>query len=73
MDFVELTPSEGKKYCLVIVDMFDIIKEIIPRWRISRKISSDNGTHFISAASKAVGEYLGMQPVEVWWKEKMAH
>lgn len=22
MDFIELTPSEGKKYCLVIVDMF---------------------------------------------------
>lgn len=22
MDFIELTPSEGKKYCLVVVDMF---------------------------------------------------
>jgi len=22
MDFIELSPSEGKKYCLVMVDMF---------------------------------------------------
>lgn len=61
MDFNELTPSEGKKCCLVIVDMFSkwaeafptskqdatavtktLIREIIQRWGIPGKISSDN-------------------------------
>ncbi|XP_060941493.1 protein NYNRIN-like [Limanda limanda] len=79
MDFIELTPSEGKKYCLVVVDMFSkwveafpsskqdssavakaLLGEFIPRWGIPRKISSDNGTPFVSAALKSVGEYLGI-------------
>ena len=80
MDFIELTPSEGKKYCLVFVDMFSkwveafptskqdsaavakaLIREIIPRWGIPGKISSDNGTPFVSAALKSVGEYFGIE------------
>ncbi|XP_062255780.1 protein NYNRIN-like [Platichthys flesus] len=78
MDFIELTPSEGKKYCLVIVDMFSkwvevfptskqdtgavvkaLITELIPRWGIPSKISSDNGTPFVSAAQKQMSKYLG--------------
>ncbi|XP_036977326.1 uncharacterized protein LOC119032358 [Acanthopagrus latus] len=79
MDFIELTPSEGKKYCLVVVDMFSkwveafptskqdaaavakaLITEIIPRWGIPAKISSDNGTPFVNTALKSVGNYLGI-------------
>jgi len=79
MDFIELSPSEGKKYCLVMVDMFSkwieafptarqdasavakaLLTEIIPRWGIPEKISSDNGTHFVNQALKQVGEYLGI-------------
>ncbi|XP_044071330.1 uncharacterized protein LOC122884903 isoform X3 [Siniperca chuatsi] len=79
MDFIELTPSEGKKYCLVIVDqmwsMFSkrveakqdspavarsLIRDIVRCWDIPDKISSDNGTPFMSAALKSVGEYLGI-------------
>ncbi|XP_047676510.1 uncharacterized protein LOC113649215 isoform X1 [Tachysurus fulvidraco] len=79
MDFIELTPSEGKKYCLVIVDMFSkwveafptskqdasavakaLLSEIIPRWGIPDKISSDNGTPFVNQALRRVGEYLGI-------------
>ncbi|XP_038658272.1 protein NYNRIN-like [Scyliorhinus canicula] len=79
MDFIELTPSEGKKYCLVMVDMFSkwvevfptakqdasavtkaLLTEIIPRWGIPEKSSSDNGTPFVNQALKQVGEYLGI-------------
>ena len=73
MNFIELTLSEGKKYCLVFVDMFSkwveafptakqytgavvkaLLTEIIPRCGISSKISSDNGTPFVSAALKQI-------------------
>ena len=30
MDFIELTPCEGKKYCLVIIDMFSKWTEVFP-------------------------------------------
>lgn len=79
IDLIELTPSEGKKFCLVRVDMFSkwvdktpdlqtrlsssgngTIKDVIPRWGIPTKISSDNGTPFVSAALFQVGEYLGI-------------
>jgi len=30
MDFIELSPSEGKKYCFVIVDMFSKWVEAFP-------------------------------------------
>ncbi|XP_047231734.1 uncharacterized protein LOC124874432 [Girardinichthys multiradiatus] len=30
MDFIELTPAEGKKYCLVVVDMFSKYVEAFP-------------------------------------------
>lgn len=30
MDFIELTPSQGKKYCPVIVDMFSKWIEVFP-------------------------------------------
>lgn len=79
MDFIELTPSEGKKYCLVLVDMFSkwveafptskqdasavakaLLSEIIPRWGIPEKISSDNGTPFVNQALHQVEERLGI-------------
>ena len=37
-----------------------LITEIIPRWGIPRRISSDNGTPFVSASLKQVGEYFGI-------------
>ncbi|XP_060786601.1 uncharacterized protein LOC132892291 [Neoarius graeffei] len=79
MDFIELTPSEGKRYCLVIVDMFSkwvevfptakqdseavvkaLLRDVIPRWGIPSKISSDNGTPFVNAALKKIGAFLGI-------------
>ncbi len=79
MDFTELSPCEGKKYCLVIVDMFSkcievfptgkahaaavarmVLREIIPRWGISRKLTCDNGTHFVNNAIKQMSDYLGI-------------
>ncbi|TKS65903.1 putative nuclease HARBI1 [Collichthys lucidus] len=79
MDFIELTPDKGKKYCLVMVDMWSkwveafpakhanshavtkaLLTEIIPRWGIPSRISSDNGTHFVNAAVEAVGQFLGI-------------
>lgn len=77
-DFVELSPSEGKKYCLVMVDMWSkwvevfpsskqtanvvakaLITEIIPRWGIPTKLSSDNGSHFVNDAISQLSAYLG--------------
>lgn len=71
MDFIELSPCKGKKYCLVIVDMFSmwievfptakadataiakvLLREILPRYGIPRKLSCDNGTHFVNNAIK---------------------
>uniref|UniRef100_A0AAQ4RBM9 Integrase catalytic domain-containing protein n=1 Tax=Gasterosteus aculeatus aculeatus TaxID=481459 RepID=A0AAQ4RBM9_GASAC len=79
MDFVELSSSEGKKHCPVMVDMFSkwvevfpsskqttttvakaLISEIIPRWGIPSKISSDNGSHFVNQAITELGAYLGI-------------
>ncbi len=79
MDFIELSPCEGKKYCLVLVDMWSkwvgafptskqdaaavakaLLTEIVPRWGIPQKISSDNGTHFVNEAIKEVGTFLGI-------------
>uniref|UniRef100_A0A8P4FYC4 ribonuclease H n=1 Tax=Dicentrarchus labrax TaxID=13489 RepID=A0A8P4FYC4_DICLA len=78
MDFIELSPCEGKKYCLVLVDMFSkwvevfpsskqdagavakaLLREIIPRWGIPTKLSSDNGPAFIHQAMKEMSEFLG--------------
>lgn len=79
MDFIELTPSEGKKYCLVMVDMWSkwveafptskadasavaraLLSEIIPRWGIPQRLSSDNGSHFANEAITQVSHYLGI-------------
>ncbi|XP_029699758.1 uncharacterized protein isoform X1 [Takifugu rubripes] len=76
MDFIELHPAEGKKFCLVFVDMWSkwveaiptskaararaLITEIIPRWGIPEKISSDNGTHFVNEALTQISVYLGI-------------
>lgn len=77
MDYIELTPHKGKKYCLVMVDMFSkwteamptskadskgvakmLLQHIVPRWGIPRKISSDNGSHFVNSAIKTLSEGL---------------
>ena len=79
MDFIELNPSEGKKYCLGIVDMFSkwievfssskddsgavvkaLITEIITRWGIPSRISSDNGSHFVNDIIRKLGSYFGI-------------
>ncbi|KAK7925084.1 hypothetical protein WMY93_007394 [Mugilogobius chulae] len=79
MDFIELTPCEGKKYCLVLVDIWSrhveafpckhassnavvkaLITEVVPRWGIPEKISSDNGSHFVNKAVEEVGRFLGI-------------
>lgn len=38
-----------------------LLTEIVPRWGIPRKISSDNGTHFVNEAIKQVGQFLGIE------------
>ncbi len=53
MDFIELTPCGKQKHCLVMVDMWS-------KWGIPRKISSDNGRHFVNDAIKQVGQFLGI-------------
>lgn len=54
VDFTELTPRKGKKYCLVMVDVWSkwsfadaLLAEIIPRWGIPAKISGDKGALFV--------------------------
>ncbi len=37
-----------------------LLTEIGPRWGIPRKISSDNGRHFVNDAIKQVGQFLGI-------------
>ncbi len=80
LDFIELSPCEGNKYCLVLVDMWSkrveafptskqdaaavekaLLTEIVPRWGIPQKISSDNRTHFVNEAIKEVGTFLGIK------------
>lgn len=79
IDFTGLTASEGKKYCLVMVDMWSqwfeafpwskqnsavvakvLLREMIPRWGIPAKISSDNETPFINEIITQVNEFLGI-------------
>lgn len=69
MGLIELPPREGKKYCLVIVNMYFkwievfstakadatavaklLLREILPRYGIPRKLSCDDGTHFVNNA-----------------------
>lgn len=78
MDFIELTPSEGKKYCLVMVDMWSkwvevfptskcnaqsvakaLLRDIIPRWGIPDRLSSDNGAHFANTALAEMSSHFG--------------
>lgn len=68
--FFELTPSAGKKYFLVMVDMHifcanEVAKApltaIIPRWGIPSKISSDSGTHFANEVLDQIGKLFGTE------------
>ena len=80
MDFVELSPCKGNKYCLVIIDMFSkwievfpkgkadaaavvkaLLTEIVPRWGIPRKFSSDRGTHVVNKVLEEVSKKLGIE------------
>ncbi len=79
IDFIELSPCEGKKYSLMLVEKWSkwveafptskqdaaavakvLLTEIVPRWGVPQKISSDNGTHFVNEAIKEVGKFLGI-------------
>ncbi len=53
MEFIKLTPCGKQKHCLVMVDMWS-------KWVEARKISSDNGRHFVNDAIKQVGQFLGI-------------
>ncbi|KAG1933982.1 transmembrane protein 161B [Pimephales promelas] len=78
LDYIELTQSDKKKYCIVAVDIFSkwveamptakadakgvaklLLQEIVPRWGIPEKLSSDNGSHFVNSAISAVEAFLG--------------
>ena len=61
MDFIEFNPNKGKKYCLVIVDVFTGWVEIFPVKKadvlavakalcavIPTRICSDHGPHFVN-------------------------
>ncbi|XP_058879804.1 protein NYNRIN-like [Acipenser ruthenus] len=77
MDFIELTPCQGYKYCLVIIDAFSkwieafpcrhatamavaksLMSEIIPRWGLPSKLTSDNGSHFVNSVVQNISESL---------------
>lgn len=79
MDFITMPPALGKRYCLVIVDMFSkwveafptkhqtamtvakhLLTDIIPRFGIPQKISSDNGTHFVNDIISEIGKAFGI-------------
>ncbi|XP_035384572.1 uncharacterized protein LOC118241759 [Electrophorus electricus] len=71
VDFVELTQAAGKKYMLVCMCMFSkrveaqtvakmFLREIIPRWGLPKRISSDNGTPFVHQGLIELTKYLGI-------------
>ncbi|XP_049329723.1 protein NYNRIN-like [Astyanax mexicanus] len=79
IDFVELTPAEGKKFLLVCVCMFSkwieafptgkqdgeavakaFLRELIPRFGLPKRVSSDNGTPFVHTGLKSLTKYLGI-------------
>ena len=37
-----------------------LLTEIIPRWEIPTKLSSDNGTHFVNSAITQISEFLAI-------------
>ena len=37
-----------------------LLTDIIPRWSIPEKISSDTGAHFVNTALTEVGKFLGI-------------
>lgn len=55
--WVEAFPTSKQVAAAVAIAL---IREIIPRWGIPAKISSDNYTPFVNAAMKKAGEYLGI-------------
>ncbi|XP_072554178.1 protein NYNRIN-like [Paramormyrops kingsleyae] len=79
MDFIELTPCRGYKYCLVIIDLFsrwpevfpcrradalsvakNLLREILPRWGVPGKLTTDNGSHFANQVIRHLGQWLGI-------------
>lgn len=79
MGFTELTAG-GRRYCLEMVDMFSkwvevFTIEVIPRWGIPEKLSSDNSKHFIDVTMQQLSERLnvalrthGSHLWEVWFQ-----
>ncbi|XP_049325077.1 protein NYNRIN-like [Astyanax mexicanus] len=79
VDFVELTPAEGKRFLLVCVCMFSkwveafptgtqdgeavakaFLREIISRWGLPKRVSSDNGAPFVHTGLNNLTKYLGI-------------
>ena len=55
--WVEEFPAKHAKNCAVINAL---LTEIIPRWGIQGKISSDQGSHFVNTVLDEVGSFLGI-------------
>lgn len=81
IDYVDMiTPVEGKRYMLVVVDRFSrwpeacptkrkdaqsvakfLCREVLPRWGLPDRISSDNGREFVDKTVKLILQKLGIK------------
>ena len=55
--WVEAFPTNRKDASAVTKAL---LTEIIPRWGISKRLSSDNGSHFVNQAIHQLSNYLGI-------------